>query len=101
MRTIVMALKAIGYKKTIKLLSVEETIEWNRMVSSATLEQHEPFSKKEDSEWSCLVAEVQINASKPVFYPITYGCGHQGWADGSDETSECNTCIAKWRKWMS
>ena len=41
------------------------------------------------------------NASKSVFQPITYGCGHQGWADGSDETSECDTCIAKWRKWMS
>jgi len=101
MRTIVMALKSLGYKKTVKLLSVEETIEWNTMVSEAVLEQFEPFSKKEDSDWSCLVAEVQINASKPVFHHITYGCGHQGYWDGSDETSDCDACCAKWRKWMS
>lgn len=101
MRTIVMALKSLGYKKTVKMLTVQETAEWNSLVSEAVMEQFEPFSKKEDSEWSCLVAEVQINASKSVFQPITYGCGHQGWHDGSDETSECDTCIAKWRKWMS
>jgi hypothetical protein len=58
---IVVALKAAGYTLRGSAVSVSDQIEWNKMVSEAILDQHEPFSKEEDAVWSCLVVEARLD----------------------------------------
>ena len=63
MRTLVMAMKAKIYKSR---LTVEETMEWNRLVSEGILGQFGPFQPEEEVQWTCMKVEEELNSSTSI-----------------------------------
>ena len=96
------------------VFTVEETIEWNALVSSAILGQHESFSDKENLDWDLMVDEARFcqigipstlaqayaemgMGSEDGFSDSTWdvplvckGCGHVEEVEGMDDF--CPTC---------
>jgi hypothetical protein len=46
--------------------TVQETIEWNALVSEAVLGQHEPFAKQENLDWELLLVEAQLDQAVSI-----------------------------------
>ena len=63
MRTLVMAIKAKIYKSN---LTVQETIEWNRLVSEGIRDQFGPFQPSEEVQWTCMKVEEELNSSTSI-----------------------------------
>jgi hypothetical protein len=66
------AIKANNQESAMKFLAritfraphtytLEETIEWNRLVSSAIMAQHEPFSDQENLDWGLMVDAARFH----------------------------------------
>jgi hypothetical protein len=114
------AIKANNQESAMKFLAritfraphtftLQETIEWNSLVSSAILGQHEPFSDKENLDWDLMVDAVRYEqVGIPSTLSQAYAEMGMGWEaeadkkmaawdysnDGFDNDEECpiKTC---------
>ena len=85
-------------KKFLNLLSpatptftVEETIEWNRMISEAVKAQYESFSDNENLNWGLMVDEVRYEqVGIPSTLAQAYAEMGMGWKEEADRQ------IAEW-----
>jgi len=67
MNKIVKALRAQGYKLTVSRLTVEETVEWNSMISKEVMEQVRPTLTTEDNlQWHSMIVEEELNSSVSI-----------------------------------
>jgi hypothetical protein len=64
-----------------------EAYAWKVMVDEAVDAQHEPLSEAENLEWSLMVVEVQLNASKSVFDRCSCGAVMEKGA------AVCDACL--------
>ena len=89
--SVIRAIKALRNSSTTARLAggitEAEAYAWKVMVGDAIEAQHEPLTEAEELEWSLMVVEVQLNASKPVFDRC--GCG----AVMESGAAVCDDCL--------
>lgn len=67
MNKIVKALRAQGYRFTVNHLTIEETVEWNSMVSLEIMDQVRPTLATEDNlQWRLMLIEEELNSSTSI-----------------------------------
>lgn len=67
MRNIIKALKSQGYKLAVSRLTVEETVEWNSMVSQEVMAAIRPTLAQEDNlQWHLMLVEEELNSSTSI-----------------------------------
>jgi hypothetical protein len=74
------------FTSTPHTYTLQETIEWNALVSSAILGQHEPFSDKENLDWDLMVDAVRYEqVGIPSTASQAYAEMGMGWEEEADK----------------